>query len=220
MAHSSDAYGTVTLSGTWTPTMCQNFNTIKNAWISWCYSITIDNDFSPSLRTLCFCGLGRWSFHSSLESLDDWCREEFEEKPILATAYLDLLRDMEQHDSFLEFLYVDVEAGSQFISTDTVTFAAKDGHLIIKQSIESPHKYTWENYLSFDFGGEEQFAALVDDLVKLFLADRVLCNADRDLIVEWAKANTIPHDTADCLDEETVAKFKAAFSDLGKNPTN
>jgi len=194
--------------------MCQNLNTLKNTWASWLYSITIDDDFSPSLLSLGFCGIGRWSFHASLKLLDEWTCEEFQQKPLLAAAHLTLTGAMEQHGSQIEFVYADEEAGSLYISTDAVKFAAKDGHLIIEQSIEKGHEYTWENYLALDFGGEEQLAELVDGLLKLLTADMALREASYDHVEEWAKENTLPHATADRMGEEKTAKFKAAFQDI------
>jgi len=214
MANCSDAYGSVTLRGTWTPAMCQNLNTIKAVWAAWPYSITVDDDFTPSLLSLGFCGIGRWTFHASLESLDEWICEEFEQKPLLAAAYLALTGAMEQHGSEIEFVYADEESGCLSISTDTVTFAAKDGHLTIEQSIEVPHEYTWEKYLALDFGGEDQFAELVDGLLALLTSDEALREANRERVEDWAKANTLPHATAYHMGEEKTAKFKATFSDM------
>lgn len=219
MANFSDAYGTVTLSGEWTPAMCKNLNALKKDWATWEYSLTIDEDFSPSSRSLVFSGIGRWSFISNLKSLDRWCYEEFILKPSLGIAYLALTKEMKRNNSKIEFTFTDEEAGFLFISTDSVTFAANDGHLFIKKSTEVPHEYTWENYLAFDFGGEEQLAELVDDLLKMLNLDEDGRSSCRDRIEEWAKANTLPHAYAKSMSEETTTKFKAAFSDLDTNHT-
>jgi len=214
MANCSDAYGTVTLIGEWTPDMCHNLNVLKREWVYWHYSIIIDDDFSPFDLSLGFFGIGRWTFKSNLESLDEWTREEMENKPLLAAAYLALTEDMERHGSQIEFKYNDEESGNLVLYSDVVTFAAKDGHLVIEQSNEQSHDYTWENYLGFDYGGEEQLAELVDDLLAMLTADQSLHDANRERVEEWAKANTLPHATADHMGEEETAAFREAFSDI------
>ena len=133
MANCSDAYGTVTLIGEWTPDMCHNLNVLKREWVSWDYSIIIDDDFSPSDLSLDFFGIGRWTFKSNLESLDEWTCEEMANKPLLAASYLALTENMEQYGSRIEFEYNDEESGNLVLYSDTVTFAAKDGHLVIEQ---------------------------------------------------------------------------------------
>jgi len=194
--------------------MCQNLNALKSVWASWTYNINIDEDFSTAQCSQSFCGIGRLSFHASLKSLDDWMCHEFETKPLLAVAYLSLTGDMERYDSQIQFVYADEEAGCLYISTDEVTFAAENGHLVIKQSCEVAHNYTWENYLALDFGGEEQLAELVDGLLKIFALDKSKHDCCRGRVEEWVNENTLPHTTADSMDEEAIVKFSAAFTDL------
>jgi len=218
MANSSSAYGTVTLIGDWTPAMYHNLNALQATWKSWPYSIDIEGEFAPELRSLSFCGIGRWSFHAHLEALHDSCCEVFEKKPLLAITYMELTGAMERDGGCIEFVYADEEAGSHWISTDAVTLAAKDGRFFIKQSVEKGHEYTWENYLAQDFGGEEQLAELVDNLLKLLTADITKHDAIYGRVEVWAKANSLPHATASRMGEEKTAKFRAAFSDVITDP--
>jgi len=217
MANCSDAYGDITLLGLWTPAMLHNLNILKQVWASWTYCIDISEDFTPSLRSQGFCGIGRWSFQSNLESLDEWMRNEFDDNPNLAAALMALTADMEQHDSRIEFTYADEEAGCLSMGTGAVTFAAKDGALIIVRSDDNSLDYSWENYLGLNFGGEEQLEELVLDLLKMFTlgtSDETLHGVLHDRVEAWAMSNTLPHDSVDGMREELTTKLRSDFSDV------
>jgi hypothetical protein len=212
MANISDTNGTVTLTGKWTSDMCRNLNLLREAWAAWCYNIDIYENFAPDALAQSFCGNGRWAFHANLESLDGWTQSECETKPDLAVAYAALTTEMELRGSQITFVYADEEPGCLFICTGTCNFAAKDGHFIITSSSEDSHDYGWEAYLSLDFGGEDLFDELVEGLLKLLLPDKSGRGETRERVAAWAMANTLPHQDADCLDDEKIAAFKSAFT--------
>jgi hypothetical protein len=126
---------------------------------------------------------------------------------------------MEKLANQIIFDYADEECGNQFICTGEYTFAAENGHLVIESSSEEPYEYTWENYLSLDFGGEDLFNEFVSELLHELPMNESEYDENREKVEKWVKENTTPHEDVECLDEEEFAAFKATFSSAHSDAT-
>jgi hypothetical protein len=219
MANSSDAHGEVLLVCEWNKEAIDALNVVKGGWGRWDYSIDVHDDFDLDLMSSGFDGIGRWAISSNLECLDDWMRESFDKDPKLARAYKTLVSEMEKTGGKLEFTYTDEEAGCLRLCEGRVTLGAKDGKLVVLESLEECVPYTWDEYLD-RYGQDDGFEELVRDLLSETVPELkdafggpvtiwTLKNKDRYATVrEWAMKNTLPHASAYDLEEAKLAEVR------------
>ena len=102
MADVSNAFGEITLKGTWTPSMIANFNILCDECENWIHGITVE-PFSADELTHQFTGNGRGCFASNLDYLSNWLVSS--NNPVTIKAFNDLVTEMQANSDASICLY-------------------------------------------------------------------------------------------------------------------
>jgi hypothetical protein len=210
MANISDAYGSMTLKGSWTPALIEKLNIIaQEIWAKWFYNTELDPfnpDAAPEERVSTFNGNGRWAYSSNLENLGRWTSEKIEKQSEFADVFAELIREMKANELVIEVDYFDEEAGLCVLYTESGEISSNGETFKYHESSYQDYDHNWENYMEVT-GDEDIFYELVENLCTEIGISK------NDEVEAWVKENTNPH----CiefkeLDDERQAKFKAMFS--------
>jgi len=208
MANNSSVYGTMALEGAWTPEMIGNLNIVMAEWASWTYYIAAEGDFSADGLTQKFNACGRWAFNLNLAYLHVWTKRECQTKPLLKTAFEQLIAEMHRNCCSISFVYSEEENGNQILRDGTAKIGADNSSLIVASLSEQNCDYCWNEFLKRDFCGESMLEELIDEIIALLHVNDDL-SEDTELAIEhWVKENTIPNDDAGELSAEQLAELK------------
>jgi hypothetical protein len=211
MANLSDAYGTMTLKGTWPPELIECLNVIASEiWAKWYYDIQLDPFDTTEVQggpPAIFSGNGRWAFESNLEALGRWTADDIEDRPELSAVYNKVLSEMYAHGLTIEASYSDEEGGNLVLYRQTGLISSDGEAFRYEVTSEEIFDYNWENYMDVT-DHYEGFNSLVESLCEQLGVE----DDENGLIERWAKKRTLPHySDFDELNDDLKAEFMETF---------